>query len=115
MMRIIIGLSLLAMSAVSYAGGGGGSKPEWYPKVYPINCAVNVGDEWVWRNIEECNEVIRNGYAKGVRYNGKFLYKDYTTSSYDGVISPGKPYNPHKLNKPLLKVVTYRDAATWVK
>ncbi len=89
MKKVFLGLLIVA-SFNALAGGRGGS---WQPSVQPLNCVVGTSQGWQWKNDLQCNEVIDKGYAKGVRYQGSFVYDDGYTKNFDVIVAPGQTAN----------------------
>ncbi len=86
MKKIVCALFML-ISTNALAGGGGSS---WQPSVSPINCVVGTAKGWIYNNNTQCTEVINNGYAKGVRYKGSFIYEDGYNQNFDVIVAPGQ-------------------------
>lgn len=83
-----ISVSLLVISGSSFAGGGA---PSWSPSVDPINCIVSKSTNngaWSWNDSPQCNDVIDHGYARGVKYTGKFIYHDGSAKDIVSIITP---------------------------
>ncbi|EIX9792531.1 hypothetical protein ML243_004546 [Klebsiella pneumoniae] len=83
-----VSISLVVVSTSSFAGGG---SPSWRPSVDPINCIVSKSSNsgaWSWNDSPQCNDVINHGYARGVKYTGKFIYQDGTAQDIASIITP---------------------------
>lgn len=86
-MKKVVCALFMMFSANALAGGGGSS---WQPSVSPINCIVGTSKGWLYSNTQECMKVIEKGYAKGVQYQGSFVYNDGYVQYFDVYVAPGQ-------------------------
>lgn len=97
MVKVLLGISALSLSFTALAGSAGLS---WHPSVKPGRCVTmpSPQEEFKWRKIKECDEVIAKGYANGVFVSGTAVYSGgQITQSYAGTVTPTHGF---KLNIP---------------
>lgn len=97
MKKIILSLSVIVFSHSVFAGS-----TNWQPSVGPGQCIVyaEIGETggYKWNNQDDCNEVVRRGYASGVGVSGRVIYEGNTPGTngdsigYTGIVTPDKPY-----------------------
>ncbi|EFG2855693.1 hypothetical protein BOZ10_005120 [Escherichia coli] len=97
MKKIILSLSVIAFSHSVSAGS-----TNWQPSVGPGQCIVyaEIGETggYKWNNQNDCNEVVRRGYASGVGVSGRVIYEGNTPGTngdsigYTGIVTPDRPY-----------------------
>ncbi|HBA7004133.1 TPA: hypothetical protein J1184_004749 [Escherichia coli] len=93
MKNLLLGVTTLAISFAALAGGGGSS---WQPQVSPAYCVTTPSpqEEVKWRSqVSACQEVIENGYARGVLISGVAVYKGgQITQGFTGTVTPGSGF-----------------------
>ncbi|OKU66955.1 hypothetical protein [Escherichia coli] len=122
MKRIILSLSVIFCSHSALAGS-----TDWQPSVGPgqriVYAEIGETGGYKWNNQNECNEVVRRGYAIGVGVSGKVIYEgnkpgyNGDSISYSGIVTPDRDY---KRQAPAVyngkKKVAHGDSYTyWVK
>lgn len=117
MKKVLLGISALAMSFTALAGGGGSS---WQPSVSPGYCVTTPSpqEEFKWRDIKECQEVITHGYARGVAVSGLAVYEGgQITYGYSGIVTPNRGFTmnvPESIDGAKFKGIA-SSQAQWIK